>query len=112
MDRKKYYVNLQSREISQMKYQNNDAFTIYATEQEVQMLRKTLDNVHMSEVDTFWRAHNPILPYHNDSSNDRYDKHLTDAFEKLYELGDEETRSFVEESGVFSNRPIDTDRHF
>src|SRR5690625_1907659 len=111
MERKKYYVNFQSREISQIKHENNDAFTIHATEQEIQLLRKTLDNVHDSEVDTFWRAHVPIMPYHNDPSNDRYDKSLTEAFEKIHELGDENTRAFVEESGVLSDRKIDTDKN-
>ncbi len=110
MDKKKYYVSLQSREISQIQYQNNDAFTVYATPQEIQSLRQVLDNVHSAEVDTYWRAHVPIVPYHNDPSNDRYDKGLTDALSIIYELGDEQARAFIEESGILSDRSIDTNR--
>lgn len=108
MEKKKYYVNLQSREISKIKHENNNAFTVNATTEEVQMLRRKLDNVHGAEVDTFWRSHIPIMPYHNDLSNDRYDKNLTEAFGMIYDLGDEQARSFVKESGVLSDRPIDT----
>ncbi|MEI3605448.1 hydrolase [Pseudogracilibacillus sp. SE30717A] len=110
MDKKKYYVSLQSREISQIQYQNNNAFTIYATPTEIQMLRKVLDNVHTSEFDTFWRAHVPILPYHNDPSNDRYDESLSNALSIIYELGDEQARKFIEESGILGDRPIDINR--
>src|SRR5690625_140512 len=110
MEKKKYYVNLQSREISQIKHQNNDAFTINATEDEVRILRKKLDNVHGAEVDTFWRAHVPIMPYHNDPSNDRYDQSLAESLEMIYHLGDEQARSFIEESGLLSERPIDPER--
>jgi|SRR5690625_1804236 len=109
MDRKKYYVNLQSREISQIKHKNNANFTIYATDQEVQKLRKTLDNVHGAELGTYWRSHIPIMQYHHDPSNDRYDKSLTEAFATIYELGDEEAKSFIAESGILDDRPIDTD---
>lgn len=109
MEKKKYYVNLQSREISQMKYHNNDAFTIYATQEEIRLLRKKLDNVYEAEVDTFWRSHVPILPYHNDQSNDRYDKNITEAFKMIYQLGDDQARIYMEESGVLGDRPIDTD---
>lgn len=109
MEKKQYYVSLQSREISQIKHGNNADFTIYATEGEVSMLRTKLDRVYSAEFDTFWRAHVPFIPYHNDASNDRYDQSLTEAFEMIYQLGDEQTRSYIEESGVLSDRPIDTD---
>lgn len=108
MGKKKYYVSLQSREISQIKHGNNADFTLYATEAEITMLRKKLDSVERAENDTFWRAHIPILPYHNTPSNDRYDRTLTEAFKMIYQLGDDQARAYIEESGVLSDRPIDT----
>lgn len=107
MEKKKYYVSLQSREISQVKHGNNADFTIHATEAEVTMLRKKLDDIYAAELDTYWRAHVPITPYHNDPSNDRYDKSLSEAFEMIYQLGDDQAKSFIEESGFLSDRPID-----
>lgn len=109
MEKKKYYVSLQSREISQIKHGNNADFTIHATEGEVIMLRKKLDDVHGADIDTFWRAHVPIMPYHHDASNDRYDKSLSEAFAMIYDLGDEQARTYVEETGILSDKPIHTD---
>lgn len=103
MDRKKYYVNVRSREISQIAFQNNNDFTIYATTTEVTMLRKKLDDVHRAELDTFWRSHVPILPYHRDGSNERYDKALLESFQMIYELGDEAAKDFMSESGLLSH---------
>lgn len=109
MERKKYYVSLQSREISQTVVGNNADFTIYATDDEVSMLRKKLNNVYDAELDTYWRSHVPIMPYHKDASNERYDQSLTEAFQMIYTLGDEEAKQFVSESGVLQ-KEFDEDR--
>lgn len=104
MNRKKYYVSLQSREISQIKYGNNADFTIYATDEEIRMLRAKLDNMYEAEVGTFWRAHVPFIPYHKDSSNDDYDRGITEAFQMIYDLGDEEAKHHIEDMGVLGDR--------
>src|SRR5690625_478609 len=109
MERKKYYVSLQSREISQTIVGNNADFTIYATDDEVRMLRKKLDNIYDAEVDTYWRAHVPIMPYHKDASNERYDQSLTEAFQMIYSLGDDQAKQFVSESGLLHEQKGETD---
>lgn len=109
MEKKKYYVNLQSKEISQIQYQNNNMFTIHATDEEVLLLRKKLVGADVAEFDTFWRAHVPIVPYHNDPSNDRYDRNLAEAYQMIYDLGDDQTKEFIEETGMLGERPIDTE---
>lgn len=104
MERKKYFVSLQSREISQTIVGNNADFTIYATDDEVRMLRKKMDNIYDAEVDTYWRAHVPIMPYHKDASNERYDQSLTEVFKMIYTLGDEQAKQFVSESEVLRDK--------
>ncbi len=106
MSKRKYYVSLQSREISQIEYQNNNDFVIYATDTEVALLRKKLNSIHRSEIDTFWRAHVPIMPYHRDDANDRYDESLLEAFQMIYQLGDDDAKSFMKESGLLSDVSI------
>src|SRR5690625_6005323 len=78
MEKEKYYVSLASGEISRIRFGNNDDFTIQATADEVRLLRAKLDNMHASEIGSFWRAHVPIKPYHNDQANDDYDREITD----------------------------------
>lgn len=109
MVKEKYYVNLQSQEISQAEHENNHGINIYATKSEVELLRKTFDEVHSAEFMTFFRAHVPIMPYHNAKSNDQYDKSFTDAVRLIHELGDDEARNFIEESGILGNKPLDTE---
>lgn len=107
MEKDKYYVNLQSREISRIKHGNNAAFTIFATEGDIKSLRKKLDRVHVAENDTFWRAHIPIMPYHHDTANDRYDASFAEALQMIYDLGDKEARAYITETGVLRDRPLD-----
>ncbi|WP_047979672.1 hypothetical protein [Ornithinibacillus contaminans] len=100
MEKKKYYVNIGSGEISQIKYDNNDSFTIHATADEIVMLRAKLDNMGESANRTYWRAHVPIMPYHNDQSNDAYDSELVETYQLLHDLGDDATREHIESIGI------------
>ncbi|MFD1361422.1 hydrolase [Lentibacillus salinarum] len=101
--KKKFYINTGSHEISQVRYDNNDAFVIYATEDEARQLRQRLDGMHISDRQAFWRAHVPIRPYHNDQPNDNYDAGITAAFQMIYELGDKETKKHIESMGVLTD---------
>jgi|SRR5690625_2977065 len=103
MDKKTYYVNLGSGEVSQIKYANNSVFTIQATEDEVQLLRAKLDDMDRADFEAYGRAHIPILAYHNDKSNDKYDAGITEAFQMLYDLGDQETKKHINEIGVLGD---------
>lgn len=101
--KKKYYVNIGSREISQTKYDNNDEFVIYATEDEVRLLRQRMAGMYASDFNAFLRSHVPIMPYHNDKPNDDYDTGITDAFQLIYELGDKETKAHIDSIGVLGD---------
>lgn len=103
MTKKKYYINVQSREISQISFQNNNDFIIYATDSEISQLRRKFSDIHRAELDTFWRSHIPIMPYHRDEPNDRYDDGLLESFQMIYELGDEDAKQFMKDSGLLSH---------
>lgn len=108
-EKKKYYVSLAASEISQIKFGNNDEFTIYATEEDVRKLREMMNDMRDADIGTFWRAHIPFMHYHNDKANDKYDQAITDAFQLLYKIGDEETKNHIEEIGVLSDKSIKTE---
>ncbi|WP_342447731.1 hydrolase [Lentibacillus salicampi] len=99
----KYYVNLGSQEISQIKYDNNDALIIFATDDEIRTLRGKLDGMHDSDMRSFFRSHVPIMPYHNDKPNDDYDVGVTEAFQMIYELGDKETKKHIDDIGILTD---------
>ncbi|SFD93507.1 hypothetical protein SAMN05216238_10618 [Lentibacillus persicus] len=101
--KKKYYVNLGSMEISQIKYDNNHEFTIYATDEEIRMLRQRFDGMHTADREAYWRAHVPLRPYHNDQSNDEYDTGITEAYRMIYELGDKGTKQHIDDIGILKD---------
>lgn len=103
MEKKTYYINLGSTEISQIKYANNDHFTIQATEDEVRQLRAKMENMNDADFGAYMRSHVPIMAYHKDSGNDAYDQGITEAFQMIYDLGDGETKQHIEEMGVLGD---------
>ncbi|WP_077625006.1 hydrolase [Sediminibacillus massiliensis] len=103
MEKKKYYVNVGTQEISQLQAGNNKDFTIFATEDEVFQLREHLTEMYNSDVRGFWRSHVPIDPYHNDSPNDDYDEGIIEAFRMLHELGDEKTKAHIDSMQILSD---------
>jgi hypothetical protein len=107
MEKKKYFVNVGSKEISQIPYHDNADFKIQATSEEVRLLRAKMDDMHDAEFTNFLRAHVPIMSYHKDRSNDEYDEGITDAFRMIYELGDEETREHIRSMNVLDNNHKD-----
>src|SRR5699024_332808 len=106
MERKKYYINIGSQQIAQTSFENTDTFTIYANDDELRLLRAKMDNMDGANVSSFFRAHVPIRAYHHDQPNDDYDEQLTDAFQTIYELGDEETNQLIDQIGVLGDRPL------
>lgn len=110
MAKKPYYVSMQAREISQVKYQNNHNYKITATNDEVNELRRLLNKVYDADRDAYWRSHIPFVPYHNDMANDQYDESFTEALALIYELGDEQTKTYIDTTGVLTNRSLDSRR--
>lgn len=104
--KKKFYVNMGSQEISQLKFGNNEEFIIYASEEEVTLLRDKLNDMDQANIRAFYRAHVPIMSYHNDRSNDDYDIGMTGAYQMLYDLGDEQTKAHIEAMGVLSDKHL------
>ncbi|BAC14277.1 hydrolase [Oceanobacillus iheyensis] len=106
MDKQKYFISVGEGEISQVRYQNNDDFVIYATEDEITLLRSKFEDMHESSFDSFKRAHIPFMPYHNDEANDMYDNTMTEAFQLLYDLGDEKTKNHIQTMGILSDKHL------
>ena len=69
-------------------------------------LREYFDLEHKADEDSFYRAHVPYIQYHYDRPNDQYDQNLQKVYELIYELGDSETKHFIESTGVLNEKPI------
>ncbi|WP_173915784.1 hydrolase [Halobacillus sp. Marseille-Q1614] len=103
MSKKPYYVNIGTKEISINHDGNNDDFIIYADEYDLLLLREIFDEIDNADTRSFYRAHIPFQPYHQDMDNDEYDDGMKGAFRMIYELGDEKTKNHITEMGVLED---------
>lgn len=87
---------MQSREISTTKYGNSNYFTIFATEDEVEELRRIMDKIYDADIRSHIRAHIPFVPYHRDRSNDDYDDQYKEALTMIYQFGNNETKEHID----------------
>lgn len=109
MDRKEqYFISVATGKISQIPNAQDNDFTIMATRREAKHLRRIFNNMNDADNMSHFRSAIPFEPYHNDKANEQYDHYITEVFQMIYELGDEEARTYIEESGVLSDRPIKT----
>ncbi|RDW20986.1 hydrolase [Oceanobacillus chungangensis] len=101
MEKNTYFINIGTGEISQIKNENNFALIIQATAEEVNQLRRKMDDMHDSSFDSFIRAQIPFLEYHHDQANEQYDKNLTEAYQLIHQLGNSQTKAHIESMGIF-----------
>lgn len=99
-DKKTYYINLPSREISRESEYSTWDFKIEADEAEIIALREYMDREHAADEGAFYRAHVPYLQYHFDRENDAYDDNLIKIYGMLYELGDESAKEHIKSMGI------------
>ncbi|PWU68112.1 MULTISPECIES: hypothetical protein [Gracilibacillus] len=100
MEKKKYYVNIGTQEISHIPYGGNAEFVIQANDEEITLLRLKFDEIHDADLSTYVRAHIPFTPYHNDPQNDAYDEGIKGVYQMIYELADEETKAAMDKYNI------------
>jgi len=102
--RRKFFINMQSREITEEKHGHHNYLIIYANNEEVEGLRAIMDNLNDADNASFIRAGIPFIPYHKDDATDTYDQQYIEAIEFIYEHGDEKTKEHIKEMGILSNK--------
>lgn len=103
MEKSTYYVSLVGQMISQSPDASAWDFKILAEPDEIRQLRALFDHLYSADVKGYVRSHIPFLEYHHDQPNDETDRTANQIYSLLYDLGDENTRKFINDE-VF-NRP-------
>ncbi|MCP1310417.1 hypothetical protein [Paenibacillus tyrfis] len=100
MDKRNYYVSVQSKTI--MQHQGDAAYEleIEATPEEIIKLKELFEDMEYAEEQTFPRTLVPGIPYHHDEENDVYDIYLKNVYQTLYSLGTDETKKHVQTMNV------------
>jgi hypothetical protein len=111
LEKRPYYVNVESGEILPVKTASTFQFEISASDEDVRKLENKFEEIDSAATDTFVRSHVPYVPYSNDPDNDRYDQKLREAYQIIHDLGQEETRRFIETMSFWNpEKPQDIEK--
>ncbi|MFK2824738.1 hydrolase [Bacillus sp. B190/17] len=97
-DKNVYYISIANGEIMRQPNVSPWNFKIYATDDEITVLRGLFDSNYSTEWENFFRAHVPYVQYHYDRENDQYDDRLKKVYKMIYDLGDEEAKQHIKET--------------
>lgn len=101
MEQKKtYYIEISSGEITQSASDSPWNYQIEATPEEIQTLRSFFDQNEKTDLPSFIRSHIPFLEYHHDGVNDVQDHHLKQIFYFIYQHGSYDTKQHIESMGI------------
>jgi NhaP-type Na+/H+ and K+/H+ antiporter len=100
MDKKTYYVTVQTGEILDDPTAFSYDFVIYANEQELHQLQELFENTQDAEHMTYWRTWIPSPVNQYDEENAIYDENLREIYKKLHTLGSTETKQHIETMNV------------
>ena len=96
MEKRPYYISVETGEILPIKTASTFQFEILASDEDVKKLSEIFEDMDSIANDTFVRNHLPYIPYSNDRDNDRYDSKMKEAYQLIHDLGQDETRKFIE----------------
>ena len=99
-EKKIYYIEIASGEITQSPYDSSWNYKIEATREDITTLRKHFDESDKVDIGNFIRAHIPFLEYHHDNENDIQDEKLQQVYRMIHQLGDEEAKKQIESMGI------------
>jgi len=97
------YVNVLNQSYSYIPLGEPCEFKIRLKADRERIFRKLFSQLNSLEFDNIVRAHIPYLPYHIDEENDEIDTRLKKIYALIHEVGDEETKEFVERLPYFNN---------
>ncbi|WP_433743919.1 hydrolase [Falsibacillus pallidus] len=104
-EKKTYYIEVGSGEISSSATDSPWNFKIEATDEEITQLREIFDSNYSTGWQGFLRSHVPYIQYHYDRENDAYDRNLQQIYQMIHDLGDDEARTHIESMGILEADP-------
>lgn len=96
MERKRYYVSVQSGTIMPNQGDAGYELEIEATAEEVALIFRLFDKIAELDLAAIVRTPLPGIPYHHDWVNDDYDVCLQEIYQMLYHVGTEQTKEHIQ----------------
>jgi len=100
MEKRKYYVSVQSRTV--MEHQGDGAYEleIEATPDEVHQLQELFESTSETDFNNYLRIHDPEILQEELVSNAFVDRYLTQIYRLLYRYGTPETKAHIQSMNV------------
>jgi hypothetical protein len=95
MEKKRYYVSVQSKTIMEQQGDASYELEIEAASEELQKLNELFELMDEFDQKTYVRFQIPGIPYHHDRENDGYDYYLKEIYHFIYQTGTEETKNHI-----------------
>lgn len=103
LQKQSYYVTVGTGEVMNEPTLSEWEFEILALPEEIIQLKTLFEEIDQEAWTGFWRAHVPIVSYHHDATNDRYDDHLQHIYQWIYDHGTDETRQHIASMHILSD---------
>jgi rubrerythrin len=100
MEKKTYYVTVQSGEIMDDPTAFNYDFVIEASEEEYDQLKELFEDTADAEEATYTHSFSVSLSTYYNEENTTYDNSLREIYKKLHELGTIETKRHIETMNI------------
>ncbi|QTH45521.1 hypothetical protein J4772_14540 [Cohnella sp. LGH] len=100
MSKQKYYVSVQAKTI--LPNQGDAAYEleIEAEPEDVRQLLELFEEMESFDNASGFRNLIPGIPYHHDQENDGYDYYLREVYNKLQEVGTDETKKHISQMNL------------
>ncbi|MBD0379502.1 hypothetical protein [Paenibacillus sedimenti] len=103
MDKKRYYVSVQSGTIMENQGDASYELEIEATPDQLDKLGELFEEMDNFDQSSAIQVASALsIAYHHDESNDGYDYYLKEAYAMIHELGTEETREHIRKMNILS----------
>ncbi|MGM8211765.1 hypothetical protein ACLIBH_03115 [Virgibacillus sp. W0430] len=101
MNRHKYYVKIEEKEIRKEPLPDGTNYAILATENEVQEINNMFVNMENESKEALKHIFKPFNERSVDRERNKYDRNLRTVYERIYHLGTTETKAKIRKLGLF-----------
>ncbi len=99
--KKPYYIDIENAQIYPVPDEAAEwQFKIYADDREIAKIADYIRENYDADMKTFQLAHVPLVENKEETQNDKYDATMEEIYRMIYDLGDSDTRTNIEEMGI------------
>ena len=101
MEKQLYFVSVQNLTCLRTPGRDSHQFAVRLEPYKARVFQKLFQQIYSLEGRNAFRAHLPYIPYSMDKENHDIDSRYKKIYALIHEYGDEDTKQFVEQFGLF-----------